>query len=153
MNRVKKQLSLLTVVSTLALVFAGVAQAETLNLFVDVDEATFDAPLGIPGPFNVEGDTGSGAGTYQCWGWIYAAEGDPPANVSQVYSIAGRGTITVQGQEGILMSVVGGTGDFLNVGGEAIQVFDGNGFNFNIEFTLRGERDNDDDSDSDSDSD
>ena len=138
MNRVKKQLSLLGVVATLALVFAGVAQAETLNLFVDVDEVSFDAPLGIPGPFNIEGDVeGTGAGTYQCWGWIFDG---PPANVSQVYLIAGRGTITVQGQEGILMSVVGGTGDFLNVGGEAIQVFDGNGFNFNIEFTLRGAR-------------
>ena len=154
MNRVKKQLSLIGVVATLALVFAGVAQAETLNLFVDVDENSFDAPLGIPGPFNVEGNIeNTAAGTYQCWGWIFALDGDPPANVSQVYSIAGRGTITVQGQEGILMSVVGGTGDFLNVGGEAIQVFDGTGFNFNIEFTLRGERDNDDDSDSDSDSD
>ena len=135
MNRVKKQLSLLGVVATLALVFAGVAQAETLNLFVDVDETTFDAPLGQPGPFNVEGDTGSGAGTFQCWGWIFA---DGTANVSQVYYIAGRGTITVQGQEGTLMSVVGGTGDFLNVRGEAIQVFTGDGFNFNIEFNLRG---------------
>ncbi len=38
------------------------------------------------------------------------------------------------------MSVVGGTGDFLNVRGEAIQVFTGDGFNFNIEFTLRGAR-------------
>ena len=135
MNCVKKQLSLFGVVATLALVFAGVAQAGTLNLFVDVDETTFDAPLGQPGPFNVEGDTGSGAGTFQCWGWIFA---DGTANVSQVYYIAGRGTITVQGQEGTLMSVVGGTGDFLNVRGEAIQVFTGNGFNFNIEFNLRG---------------
>ena len=136
MNRVKKQLSLFGVVATLALVFAGVAQAETLNLFVDVDETTFDAPLGQPGPFNVEGDIGGG-GTFQCWGWIFE---DNSANVSQVYYIAGRGTITVQGQEGTLMSVVGGTGDFLNVRGEAIQVFTGDGFNFNIEFTLRGAR-------------
>ena len=143
MNRVKKQLSLFGVVATLALVFAGVAQAETLNLFVDVDEATFDAPLGIPGPFNVEGDIeGTGPGTFQCWGWIFALDGSPPANVSQIYYIAGRGTITVQGQEGMLMSVVGGTGDFLNVRGEAIQVFTGDGFNFNIEFTLRGARGN-----------
>ena len=139
MNRVKKQLSLFGVVATLALVFAGVAQAETLNLSVDVDESSFDAPLDIPGPFNVEGDTGSGPGTFQCWGWIFA---DPPANVSQVYVIAGRGTITVQGQEGMLMSVVGGTGDFLNVRGEALQTFtdDVNSFDFTIEFTLRGAR-------------
>jgi len=140
MNRVKKQLSLLGVVATLALVFAGVAQAGTLNLFVDVDETSFDTPAGIPGPFNVEGDIeGTGAGTYQCWGWFF---GGAPANVSQVYYIEGRGTITVQGQEGLLMSVVGGTGDFLNVRGEAIQVFNNDGFNFNIEFTLRGARGN-----------
>ena len=140
MNCVKKQLSLFGVVATLALVFAGVAQAETLNLFVDVDETSFDTPAGIPGPFNVEGDIeGTGAGTYQCWGWFF---GDAPANVSQVYYIEGRGTITVQGQEGLLMSVVGGTGDFLNVRGEAIQVFNNDGFNFNIEFTLRGARGN-----------
>ena len=139
MNRVKKQLSLFGVVATLALVFAGVAQAETLNLSVDVDESSFDAPLGIPGPFNVEGDTGSGPGTFQCWGWIFA---DPPANVSQVYDIAGRGTITVQGQEGMLMSVVGGTGAFLNVRGEALQTFtsDPTSFDFTIEFTLKGAR-------------
>ncbi len=144
MNRVKKQLSLFGVVATLALVFAGVAQAETLNLSVDVDELSFDAPLDIPGPFNVEGDTGSGPGTFQCWGWIFALDGSPPANVSQVYYIAGRGTITTQGQEGMLMSVVGGTGDFLNVRGEAIQTFTGlpTSFDFTIEFTLRGARGN-----------
>ncbi len=141
MKSVKRQLSLLGVVATLALVFAGVAQAETLNLFVDVDEATFDGPaMGVSGPFNVEGDIeDTGAGTFQCWGWQLETG---PSNVSQVYYIAGRGTITVQGQEGNLMSVVGGTGDFLNVRGEAIQVFDGNGFNFDIEFTLRGARGN-----------
>ena len=139
MNCVKKQLSLFGVVATLALVFAGVAQAETLNLFVDVDELSFDGPAVGAGPFNVEGDTGSGAGTFQCWGWIFA---NGSTNVSQVYFIAGRGTITVQGQEGAPKSVVGGTGDFLNVRGEAIQVFTGDGFNFNIEFTLRGARGN-----------
>ena len=137
MNCVKKQLSLLGVVATLALVFAGVAQAGTLTLFVAVDEASFDAPLGLPGPFNIEGNTGSGTGSFQCWGWIFANES---TNVSQVYFIAGRGTITVQGQEGAPMSVVGGTGDFLNVRGEAIQDFTGPDLDFSIEFTLRGAR-------------
>ncbi len=140
MNCVKKQLSLLGVVATLALVFAGAAEAGTLSLFVDVDEDSFVGPAeGVAGPFNVEGDTGSGAATFQCWGWQLVTG---VTNVSQIYYIAGRGTITTQGQEGLLMSVVGGTGDFLNVRGEAIQVFTGNGFDFNIEFTLRGARGN-----------
>ncbi len=141
MNCVKKQLSLLGVVATLALVFAGVAQAGTLNLFVDVDEATFDAPLGQPGPFNVEGDTGSGAGTFQCWGWIFA---DGSANVSQVFFISGRGSIMTQGIEGGLLAVTGGTGDFSNVRGEALQVFINFPiiFDFNIEFDLKGARGN-----------
>ncbi len=138
MKSVKRQLSLLGVVATVALVFAGVAEAGKLTLFVDVDEGSFVGPAaGVAGPFNVEGDTGSGAATFQCWGWQLVTG---VTNVSQVYYIAGRGTITVQGQEGTLMSVVGGTGDFLNVRGEAIQEFTGDGFNFNIEFTLRGAR-------------
>ncbi len=68
-----------------ALVFASVAEAgKKLTLFVDVDEASFVGPaLGVQGPFNVEGDTGSGPRTFQCWGWIF--EDDSPANVSQVY--------------------------------------------------------------------
>ena len=136
MKSVKRQLSLLGVVATLALVFAGAAEAGTLSLFVDVDEGSFDGPaVGVAGPFNVEGDTGSGAATFQCWGWQLETG---VTNVSQVYYIAGRGTITTQGQEGVPMSVVGGTGEFLNVRGEALQVFTGDGFNFNIEFNLRG---------------
>ena len=152
MNRVKKQLSLLGVVATLALVFAGVAQAGTLNLSVDVDEGSFDStpPTGLGGiAFNVEG-TFAGGGTFRCWGWI---DENDAGSVSQVYNIFGRGTIMTQGIEGGLLAVTGGTGDFSNVQGEGLQIFTGNGFDFTIEFDLRGERDNDDDSDSDSDSD
>ena len=137
MNCVKKQLSLLGVVATLALVFAGVAEAGTLTLFVNVDEATFvGPPVTEQGPFNVQGDSGSGAQTFQCWGWIF--EGQAPANVSQVYYIAGRGSIMTQGTEGAVLAVVGGTGEFLNVRGEAFQDFTGPGFDFTIEFNLRG---------------
>ncbi len=137
MNCVKKQLSLLGVVATVALVFAGVAEAEKLTLTVDVDETSFRGPaLGLPGPFNVEGDTGEGAQTFQCWGWI-GADG-ATANVSQVYVVYGRGSIMTQGQEGGLLAVVGGTGDFRRVRGEGLQVFTGPDFDFTIEFILKG---------------
>ncbi len=137
MNCVKKQLSLLGVATTVALVFAGVAEAGTLTLFVDVDEATFVGPPATEqGPFNVQGDSGSGAQTFQCWGWIFEAQA--PANVSQVYFIQGRGSIMTQGTEGNILAVVGGTGDFANVRGEAVQVFTGPGFDFTIEFDLKG---------------
>ena len=138
MNCVKKQLSLLGVMAMVALAFASVAEAgKKLTLFVDVNEASFVGPaLGVQGPFNVEGDTGSGAQTFQCWGWIFEAQA--PANVSQVYFIQGRGSIMTQGTEGNVLAVVGGTGDFANVRGEAVQVFTGPGFDFTIEFDLKG---------------
>ena len=134
MNCVKKRLSLLGVVATVALVFANVAEAEQLTLHVNVDEASFVGPaLGVAGPFNVEGDTGSGPGTFQCWGWIFAD--GVTANVSQVYNIPG-GAIMTQGQEGLPLAVVGGTGEFNDVEGEALQTFTGIGFDFDIEFDL-----------------
>ena len=52
MKSVKRQLSLLGVVATVALVFAGAAEAGKLTLFVDVDEGSFDGPAaGVAGPF------------------------------------------------------------------------------------------------------
>ena len=109
------------------------SDSDELILFVDVDEASFLGPdEGEAGAFNVVGDTGSGAGTFQCWGWIFA---DGTANVSQVYNIPG-GTIMTQGQEGLPLAVVGGTGEFNDVEGEALQTFTGFGFDFNIEFDL-----------------
>ena len=148
MNCVKKQLSLFGVVATVALVFAGVAEAEKLTLFVDVDEATFvGPPMGTAGPFNVDGEiTGSGPKSYQSWGCISA---DGTANVSQTYSIPGRGMFMTQGPEGAVLAVVGGNDDFKGVRGEGDQVFTGDGFNFTIAFHLKGADDDDDDSDSD----
>jgi len=124
---------------------------DELVLNVDVDEATFDIvdPDGDgDGPFNVEGDTGSGPGTFQCWGW-FPQSGS--GNVSQVYNIAGRGAIMTQGREGDFLAIVGGTGDFRNVQGEAIQVFTGNGFDFTITFDFDDDFDDDDDDDDDDD--
>jgi len=137
MNRVKKQLSLLTVVSTLALVFAGVAEAHETILTVDVDEASFIGPDAEEvGPFTVEGNTGSGVGTFQCWGWIIDKSGT--AILSQVFFISGRGSIMTQGIEGGLLAVTGGTGAFSNVRGDAVQTFTGPGFDFTMEFSLKG---------------
>ena len=136
MNRVIKQLSLLGVVATLALVFAGVAEAGKTTLTVDVDEGSFDfvtSPLGAMS-FNVVG-TIAGGGTFRCWGWI---DDVGMGSVSQVFNIPGRGTIMTQGIEGGLLAVTGGTGDFSNVRGDALQVFTGDGFDFTIEFDLKG---------------
>ncbi len=139
MNRVKKQLSLFGVVATLALVFAGVAQAGTTTLDVDVDESSFefvasDKMMSIAVSFNVVGTFGDG-GTFRCWGWIDSNE---IGSVSQVYTFPGRGSIMTQGIEGGLLAVTGGTGDFSNVRGDAFQTFTGVGFNFTIEFDLKG---------------
>ena len=107
---------------------------DELVVNVKVDLTTFrqvDLGGGV-GPFNVEGDTGSGPGTFQCWGWLRAGGS---GNVSQVYNTAG-GSIMTQGQEGTFLAVVGGTGDFSEAEGEALQVFTGSGFDFTITFFL-----------------
>ena len=104
-----------------------------LVINVDVDEATFDIvdpDADGDGPFNVEGDTGSGPGTFQCWGWFPQSG---IGNVSQVYNVPG-GSIQTQGQEGSLLAIVGGTGDYSGAEGQALQVFTGSGFDFIITF-------------------
>jgi len=146
MGSMKKHLSLLGVVASLAAIAAlsfavPVTQAhDTLFLVIAVDENSFVGPAGnVAGAFNVEGAiVGGPVGGFQCWGWIFAD--GATTNVSQVYNIAGRGAIMTQGQEGGLLAVVGGTGDFRNVSGEGLQVFTGPGFDFTIEFDLRGAR-------------
>ena len=106
-----------------------------LILDVELVGGSFQTPAGIPGPFNVEG-TIVGGGTFQCWGWILTEDGI--TNVSQVYDIDGRGALMTQGRDGGPLAVVGGTGDFLNVRGEAIQDSTGPGFDFTMTFELRG---------------
>ena len=138
MNRVKKQLSLLGVVATLALLFAGVADAGTTTLTVDVDEGSFDfvtSDITAAVSFNVVGTFDDG-GTFRCWGLI---DTNGFGSVSQVYTFPGRGSIMTQGIEGGLLAVTGGTGDFSNVRGDAFQTFADDGtFDFTIEFDLKG---------------
>ena len=119
----------------------GKSKKGKLNLFVDVDEGSFDF-VGLPengfgerpGPFNIVGDFDDG-GTFRCWGWI---DEDFAGSVSQVFNFPGRGSIMTQGIEGGFLAVTGGTGDFRNVRGEALQTFTGDGFDFTIEFDLKG---------------
>ncbi len=62
-------------------------------------------------------------GKFHCWGWFIGAGGQV---VSQEYDLEGRGKIQLQGVEDEgPRAVVGGTGDFRNVRGEAT------GFEFN----------------------
>ncbi len=146
MRSIRKRLGLLgVVVSLAAIAMLGLAVSvteghddegdddDTLVLNVDVDESSFDGPdLGFTGAFNVEGDTGDGAGSFQCWGWQLA---DGSTNVSQVYNIEG-GAIMTQGQEGGFLAIVGGTGEFSEAEGEAFVEFTGPGFDFTITFEL-----------------
>ena len=140
-----KKFTFLFVAISLLSVSSFVSADNTLVLNVDVDETSFDS-VGLaangfgerPGPFNVVG-TFESDGTFRCWGWI---DEDGVGSVSQVFNIYGRGTIMTQGIEGGLLAVTGGTGDFLNVRGEALQTFNDLTVNldFTIEFTLRGAR-------------
>ena len=112
------------------------ADKNTLLLAVDVEEASFNAILAPGGAqtFNVVGTFGDG-GTFRCWGWM---DGAGLAIVSQVFNIPGRGAIMTQGIEGGLLAITGGTGDFNNLRGDALQTFTGDGFNFTIEFVGKG---------------
>jgi hypothetical protein len=112
------------------------ADKNTLLLVVEVDLASFDAILSLGGgeTFNVVGTFGDG-GTFRCWGWI---DGDGAGSVSQVFNIPGRGAIMTQGIEGGLLAITGGTEDFSNLRGDALQTFTGEGFNFTIEFVGKG---------------
>ena len=94
-------------------------------------------------------------GRFLCWGWTAGSLTVPfAAPVSQEFNFFDRGKIQVQGDEDDgPRAVVGGTGDFRNVGGQATG-FDFSEFgdpSFNGEFIaffeLTGVDDNDDDND------
>ena len=84
------------------------------------------------GPFYVSGTIfahGSDVaiGEFHCWG--YFAQGGSVVVVSQEFNLDGRGKIQTQGIENDgPRAVVGGTGDFRNVRGEADVVFTASGF-------------------------
>ena len=71
-------------------------------------------------------------GKFHCWGWLIGPD-QVEGVVSQEFDLFGRGKIQVQGVEDAgARAVVGGTGDFRNVRGEAT------GFDFS-QFTDTGE--------------
>ena len=86
--------------------------------------------MGVGGAFYVAGDICeeldalgpcTSKGSFHCWGWIFDAS-DPASSavVSQEFELTGRGKIQVQGvEDGGSRAVVGGTGDFRKVRGEA----------------------------------
>ena len=103
-----------------------------LELRVRADFGTFDttgvgtgaggAAFYVGGDICEEPDLGSACtpmGKFHCWGWLIGP-GQEVGPVSQEYHLFDRGKIQVQGieDEGP-RAVVGGTGDFRNVRGEA----------------------------------
>ena len=84
------------------------------------------------GPFYVSGTVfahGSNVaiGEFHCWG--YFAQGGAVVVVSQEFNLNGRGKIQLQGiEDDGPRAVVGGTGDFRNVRGEAEVEFTATGF-------------------------
>lgn len=139
-----------------------VAEAEELVLRVDTDvfadfDLTNDGILQGGAAFYVSGviceepdllDTCTSKGTFRCWGWLIGPTQEASV-VSQEFDLDGRGKIQVQGLEDDgPRAVVGGTGDFRNVRGEATG-FDFSEFLSNGEFIatfkLKGARDGDDD--------
>ena len=154
MRKMTKSLSLLGIVGSVIATFAylsfsaDVALAVSpLVLDVAVDGGSFkiDADVDGDGAFFVRGDIvdadGEPIGEFLCWGWAIDVGATGPATtyVSQQYTIDGRGSIQVQGQEiggDGSIAVVGGTGDFNNVRGEGVfgDFVDG----FSISFNLRG---------------
>jgi len=132
----KKFVFLFVAISLLSVSSFVSAKDNTLLLDVEVDEASFVSILALGGgeSFNIVGTFGDG-GTFRCWGWI---DGVGAGSVSQVFNIPGRGAIMTQGIEGGLLAITGGTGDFNNLRGDALQIFTGDGFNFTIEFEGKG---------------
>ena len=126
------------------------AEAGPLTLRVDTDEfddfdVTDNGVLQDGAAFYVSGDICDTLvlldpcipiGKFHCWGWLVGPN-QVVALVSQEFDIDGRGKIQVQGvEDGGPRAIVGGTGDFRNVRGEATG-FDLSEFlepNFNGEF-------------------
>ena len=131
-----KKLFVVMVIVGLALP-GGLAVAKggsEMELRVKLDLSTFDVAVGtfvaVGGAFYVAGDICeeldalgpcTPIGSFHCWGWLFDTS-DPASSavVSQEFNLDGRGKIQVQGvEDGGPRAVVGGTGDFKKVRGEA----------------------------------
>ena len=151
MRKMTKSLSLLGIVGSVIATFAylnfpaDVARAAgrvVLDVAVDGESFKINADGDGDGAFFIRGDIVDAdegvIGEFLCWGWAIDFTG-AATYVSQQYTIDGRGTIQVQGQEiggDGSIAVVGGTGEFNNLRGEG--VFGVFAPGFSISFNLRG---------------
>lgn len=96
------------------------------------------------GPFYTGGtlvdpDTGDQIGLFHCWGFFFAGATNQRM-VTQEYDLFDRGKIILAGREGPRggspRAIVGGTGDFKNVRGQA--TFSGNAALLHVNFELKG---------------
>ena len=105
-------------------------QALVLRVVNDFTTFDFQPGPGPGGPFYIAGDIcednvlgGSCVapiGVFRCWGWLPFGPGGGGQVVSQEFELFGRGKIQTQGvEDGGPRAVVGGTGEFANVRGEA----------------------------------
>ena len=126
--------------------------------FADIDTAASTMPIG-GAAFHVSGaiceeldlfDICTPIGKFHCWGWLIGPD-QLAGPVSQEYNLFDRGKIQVQGfEDDGPRAVVGGTGDFREVRGEATG-FDfsqlANTGEFIATFELEGADDEDDEDD------
>ena len=140
---------LIGVLLTVSLAAAGPSYAHGQNFSLDVepdftntfsmveDEMTGNGPFYVSGPIFAPGTT-TVIGKFLCWG--YFGEAGAVVVVSQEFDLFERGKIQTQGvEDGGPRAVVGGTGDFANVRGQATRVDFDNG-NFTIRFSLTGSK-------------
>ena len=103
----------------------------------DIVLSTFGGPFYIGGTL-VDPDTGDPIGLFHCWGFFFA--GGTEGMVTQEFDLFDRGKIILAGREGppggSPRAIVGGTGDFKNVRGQA--TFGGNLALLHVNFELMG---------------
>jgi len=120
---------MLSLIAVFVLVGPAVAEAQgTLTVRVVADLSTFNTISGDLGgvTFHVAGTlcadptietTCDSIGSFHCWGWISPSG---TTVVNQEFNFDGRGKVILTGiEDGGPRAVVGGTGDFRNVRGEA----------------------------------
>ena len=144
---------LIGVLLTVSLTAAGPSYAHGQNFALDVvvdgefsmvsaPVLTMNGPFYISGTIFAPGTTSNPIGTFHCWGYFHGVGDDEGllAVVSQEFDLDGRGKIQTQGvEDGGPRAVVGGTGDFANVRGQATRTeFNADLTEFTIRFSLTG---------------
>ncbi len=82
-----------------------------------IESATGGGPFYVGGTLFDLDDPALELGDFQCWGWFFTMD---RRMVTQEYNLGERGTILVAGEEIVNpLAIIGGTGDFKNVRGQA----------------------------------